>query len=104
MICREVLLGLTGKDYVLIASSKAAMRGISILKAEDDKTRTLTDHMLMAFTGEAGDTSMCPSIPPHSSFPKPSLLAFFLPSSQCSGGMDGNKGIIMEHATDRNVC
>lgn len=53
---REVLLGITGKDYVLIASSKAAVRGVTILKAEDDKTRTLNDHTLMAYSGEAGDT------------------------------------------------
>ncbi|KAK7532229.1 nucleophile aminohydrolase [Phyllosticta citribraziliensis] len=52
----EVLLGITGKDFTIIASSKAAMRGASILKATDDKTRTLNKHTLMAFSGEAGDT------------------------------------------------
>lgn len=50
-------MGITGKDFTLIASSKAAMRGVTILKAEDDKTRVLNDHCLMAFSGEAGDTS-----------------------------------------------
>lgn len=54
----EVLLGLTGKDFTLIAASKAAMRGASILKATDDKTRELNQHNLMAFSGEAGDTGM----------------------------------------------
>jgi len=34
------------------------MRGVTILKAEDDKTRTLNPHTLMAFSGEAGDTGM----------------------------------------------
>jgi 20S proteasome subunit beta 4 len=34
------------------------MRGATILKASDDKTRTLNDHTLMAFSGEAGDTGM----------------------------------------------
>lgn len=53
---REVLLGITGKDFVLIASSKAAVRGVTILKAEDDKTRTLNSHNIMAYSGEAGDT------------------------------------------------
>ena len=53
---REVLLGITGKDYTLIAASKAAMRGATILKASDDKTRELNKHTLMAFSGEAGDT------------------------------------------------
>jgi hypothetical protein len=53
---REVLLGITGKDFTLIAASKAAMRGATILKASDDKTRQLNKHTLMAFSGEAGDT------------------------------------------------
>ncbi|KAF2142066.1 uncharacterized protein K452DRAFT_26020 [Aplosporella prunicola CBS 121167] len=52
----EVLLGITGKDFTIIASSKAAMRGASILKATDDKTKVLNKHTLMAFSGEAGDT------------------------------------------------
>lgn len=55
-ISREVLLGITGKDFTLIAASKAAMRGATILKASDDKTRQLNKHTLMAFSGEAGDT------------------------------------------------
>jgi len=53
---REVLLGITGKDFCIIAASKAAMRGASILKANDDKTRTLNKQTLMAFSGEPGDT------------------------------------------------
>ncbi|QLI64678.1 uncharacterized protein G6M90_00g003950 [Metarhizium brunneum] len=52
----EVLLGITGKDFTIIAASKAAMRGATILKADDDKTRALNKHTLMAFSGEAGDT------------------------------------------------
>lgn len=32
------------------------MRGASILKATDDKTRVLNKNTLMAFSGEAGDT------------------------------------------------
>ncbi|KAI2824515.1 hypothetical protein CBS115989_472 [Aspergillus niger] len=52
----EVLLGITGKDFVILAASKAAMRGPTILKAEDDKTKQLNEHNLMAFSGEAGDT------------------------------------------------
>lgn len=49
-------MGITGKDFVIIAASKAAMRGPTILKAEDDKTRQLNKHTLMAYSGEAGDT------------------------------------------------
>ncbi|KAJ5931604.1 hypothetical protein N7516_006093 [Penicillium verrucosum] len=53
---REVLLGIAGKDFVILAASKAAMRGPTVLKAEDDKTRQLNKHTLMAFSGESGDT------------------------------------------------
>ena len=59
-LCREVLLGITGKDFTLIATSKAAMRGATILKASDDKTKELNKHTLMAFSGEAGDTGRRP--------------------------------------------
>ncbi|KAH7132445.1 nucleophile aminohydrolase [Dendryphion nanum] len=52
----EVLLGITGKDFTIIASSKAAMRGATVLKATDNKTRELNTHSLMTFSGEAGDT------------------------------------------------
>lgn len=34
------------------------MRGATILKATDDKTRELNNHTLMAFSGEAGDTGI----------------------------------------------
>ena len=53
---RENLLGITGKDFTLIVASKAAMRGATILKANDDKTRQLNKNTLMAYSGEAGDT------------------------------------------------
>jgi 20S proteasome subunit beta 4 len=33
------------------------MRGPTVLKASDDKTRPLNKHTLMAYSGEAGDTS-----------------------------------------------
>merc|ERR1712000_248104 len=48
----EVLLGLTGRDFTIIAASKAAMRGATILKSSDDKTRQLNKHTLLAFSGE----------------------------------------------------
>ncbi|KAI5293158.1 Proteasome subunit beta type-4, partial [Ascosphaera acerosa] len=32
------------------------MRGPTILKADDDKTRQLNTHTVMAYSGEAGDT------------------------------------------------
>jgi 20S proteasome subunit beta 4 len=59
----EILLGITGKDFTIIAASKAAMRGATILKASDDKTRDLNKHTLLAFSGEAGDTGISISLP-----------------------------------------
>lgn len=32
------------------------MRGPTVLKSSDDKTRPLSKHTLMAYSGEAGDT------------------------------------------------
>lgn len=52
----DVLLGITTGEQVIIATSKAAMRGISVLKNDDDKTRNLNKHSLIAFSGESGDT------------------------------------------------
>ncbi|KAK9452680.1 nucleophile aminohydrolase [Dipodascopsis uninucleata] len=52
----DIVLGITTKDAVLIATSMAAVRGVSILKTDDDKTRIVAPHTLIAFTGEAGDT------------------------------------------------
>lgn len=40
-----------------MATSKAFTRGISILKATDDKTKILNDSNIMAITGESGDTT-----------------------------------------------
>ena len=47
------------------------MRGATILKASDDKTRQLNKHTLMAFSGEAGDTGT----PPHTLTPPLILIA-----------------------------
>lgn len=52
----DIVLGIRVQDCTIIATSKAATRGISILKDTDDKTRVLNSHNLIAFTGESGDT------------------------------------------------
>ncbi|CAK7895829.1 proteasome subunit beta type-4 [[Candida] anglica] len=52
----DIILGIRVSDGTIIATSKAATRGISILKANDDKTRQLNTHNLVAYTGESGDT------------------------------------------------
>lgn len=50
------MLGIKVNDCTIIATSRAITRGISVLKDNDDKTRTLNEHNLIAYTGEAGDT------------------------------------------------
>lgn len=52
----DIVLGIKVQDCTIIATSKAVTRGISVLKQDDDKTRILNEHNLIAFTGEAGDT------------------------------------------------
>lgn len=52
----DIILGIRLGEATLLATSKAATRGISILKDTDDKTRVLNAHNLIAYTGEAGDT------------------------------------------------
>ncbi|KAF5209342.1 Proteasome subunit beta type-4 [Clavispora lusitaniae] len=52
----DIILGIRVQGATLIATSKAATRGISILKDTDDKTRVLNPHNLVAYTGESGDT------------------------------------------------
>ncbi|KAK7204675.1 nucleophile aminohydrolase [Myxozyma melibiosi] len=53
----DVILGITTANEVIVITSRAFVRGVSILKADDkDKTRILSPHTMMAFTGESGDT------------------------------------------------
>ncbi|KAI8923850.1 nucleophile aminohydrolase [Entophlyctis helioformis] len=52
----EVLLAITGKDFVLTAADDTSARSIVIMKKGEDKSRALNDHTLMLFSGEAGDT------------------------------------------------
>lgn len=61
-------MGITGKDFTIIAASKAAMRGATILKASDDKTRELNKNTLLAFSGEAGDTGKPCAVPQADAF------------------------------------
>ena len=53
----DIVLGIRLKNCTLIATSKAFTRGISVLKATDDKTIDLNTHNMIAFTGESGDTT-----------------------------------------------
>ncbi|KAJ3127341.1 Proteasome subunit beta type-4 [Physocladia obscura] len=53
----EVLLGITGKDFVLTASDATTARGIVVQNRGEDKSRALNKHNIMLYSGEAGDTT-----------------------------------------------
>ncbi|TPX47644.1 hypothetical protein SeMB42_g02635 [Synchytrium endobioticum] len=52
----EVLIGITGKDFVLTAADATAARSIVVMKSGEDKSRELNKNTLMLYTGEPGDT------------------------------------------------
>ena len=52
----ETLIGIVGKDFVLTATDMSAVQSIVVFKTDEDKSRQLTDHIVLAFSGEAGDT------------------------------------------------
>jgi 20S proteasome subunit beta 4 len=52
----EVLLGITGKDFVLTCSDAVAARSIVLMKVGEDKSRELNSHSLLLYSGESGDT------------------------------------------------
>lgn len=43
----EVLIGIQGPGYVLLASNLNQVRGITVMKPDDDKSRVLNDHNLL---------------------------------------------------------
>lgn len=52
----DIILGIKVQDSTILATSKSFARGILVMQAEDIKTRLLGERLVMAFTGEAGDT------------------------------------------------
>ncbi|KAA1475230.1 20S proteasome subunit [Dentipellis sp. KUC8613] len=52
----ECSFALVGKDYVLIAADTTSARSIVKMKVDEDKIKTLSPHLLMAYSGEPGDT------------------------------------------------
>jgi 20S proteasome subunit beta 4 len=52
----ECSFALTGKDYVLIAADTTASRSIVKMKVDEDKIKTLSPHLLMAYSGESGSS------------------------------------------------
>jgi 20S proteasome subunit beta 4 len=53
----ECSFALTGKDYVLIAADTTASRSIVKMKVDEDKIKTLSPHLLMAYSGESGSST-----------------------------------------------
>ncbi|EIW79842.1 20S proteasome subunit [Coniophora puteana RWD-64-598 SS2] len=52
----ETSFAITGKGYVIIAADTTAARSIVKMKIDEDKIKTLSPHLLMAYSGEPGDT------------------------------------------------
>lgn len=52
----EVSFAITGKGYVILAADQNAARSIIKMKADEDKIKALGSHLLMAYSGEPGDT------------------------------------------------
>ncbi|KAF8962345.1 20S proteasome subunit [Flammula alnicola] len=52
----ETSFALTGKGYLIMAADTTAARSIVKMKIDEDKIKTLSPHLLMAYSGEPGDT------------------------------------------------
>ncbi|EED84127.1 predicted protein [Postia placenta Mad-698-R] len=52
----DISFALTGKGYVIVAADTTAARSIVKMKTDEDKIKVLSPHLLMAFSGEPGDT------------------------------------------------
>lgn len=52
----ETIVGISGKDFVVLAGTTAISRSIVMMKNDFDRIFQLDDHKLLAFTGEPGDT------------------------------------------------
>jgi 20S proteasome subunit beta 4 len=52
----ECLIGIKGKDFVLMATDSVAGRSIVAMKKDHDKMFSLSSKLLMSVSGEGGDT------------------------------------------------
>lgn len=52
----EILIGIQGKDFVLVANDALAINSIVAMKHNENKTRKLNDNVLIMYSGENGDT------------------------------------------------
>ena len=51
----ECVIGIVGKDFVLVASDTSQAHSIVVMKHDDDKLYKINDHSAMLVTGEPGD-------------------------------------------------
>lgn len=51
----DILLGIQTQHEVLLVTSRMLSRGISTMKADDNKVMVCNDHTALAFSGEPGD-------------------------------------------------
>ena len=51
----ETSFALTGKGYVIVAADTTASWSIVKMKVDEDKIKTLSPHLLMAYSGEPGE-------------------------------------------------
>uniref|UniRef100_A0A6B2E664 Proteasome subunit beta n=1 Tax=Phlebotomus kandelakii TaxID=1109342 RepID=A0A6B2E664_9DIPT len=52
----ETIIGLKGKDFVMVAADCTHAHSIILLKEDENKISKISDNLLMATTGESGDT------------------------------------------------
>ncbi|XP_055702793.1 proteasome subunit beta type-2 [Phlebotomus papatasi] len=52
----ETIIGLKGKDFVMIAADCSHAHSIILLKEDENKISKISDNLMMATTGESGDT------------------------------------------------
>ena len=50
----ENSFALIGKGYLIMAADTTAARSIVKMKIDEDKIKTLSPHLLMAYSGEPG--------------------------------------------------
>ncbi|XP_060536393.1 proteasome subunit beta type-2-like [Cylas formicarius] len=53
----ECLLGIRFNDFVLIAADRTAANSIMVMKSDENKLYKLSNKLVMAVSGEAGDTT-----------------------------------------------
>jgi 20S proteasome alpha/beta subunit len=59
----ETSFAITGKGYVIVAADTTAARSIVKMKVDEDKIKSLSPHLLMAYSGEPGMHVHVVSIP-----------------------------------------